>query len=116
MPQEAGNFYSLIQPQLDELFSKFPHYKEFETLVQNTEWIKVNYSNDSANHYILGKLFDGEYVTHLCYGIPAQSHSISPPNSLIDYCQWIPLDLANPNGAGYWVMYQNAETGENIKL
>ena len=113
---ESNNFYSLIQPQLDELFVKFPHYKEFENLIQNTEWIKVNYSNESNNHYILGKLYDGERVTHLCYGIPAVSRSISPPSTLTEYCQWIPLNLADPNGSGYWVMYQNAETGENVKL
>ncbi|MBO5103421.1 MAG: hypothetical protein J6C13_04985 [Clostridia bacterium] len=115
MPEEIGNFYALIQPQLDELFAKFPHYKELEDLVQNTEWIKVNYSQE-GNHYILGKLFDGSVVTHLCYGIPAQSRNIAPPSSLIDFCQWLPLSLEEPDSSGYWVMYQNAETGENIKL
>lgn len=112
---ETGNFYSLIQPQLDELFEKFPHYKELEDLVENTEWVKVNYSQD-GQHYILGKLYDGQIVTHLCYGIPAQSRQSTPPSTLSEYCQWLPTNLKEPDGAGYWVMYQNAETGENIKL
>ena len=115
-PTEGGNFYSLIQPQLDELFARFPHFRELEDLVQNTEWIKVNYSDDGSQHYILGKLYDGGVVTHLCYGIPAPSRSTAPPPSLIDYCQWLPLDVASPDGKGYWVMYQNAETGENVRL
>ena len=114
--QEAPNFYTLIQPQLDELFEKFPHFKEFENLIQNTKWIKVHYSKDDDNHYILGKLFDEENLSHLCYGIPAQSHNINPPTSLKEYCQWIPLSPQDPEGKGYWVMYQNAETGENVKL
>lgn len=114
--ENGGNFYSLIQPQLDELFSRFPHFRELEDLVQNTEWIKVSYSDDGSQHYILGKLFDGGVVTHLCYGIPAPSRSTAPPNSLTDYCQWLPLDVKSPDGAGYWVMYQNAETGENVRL
>ena len=115
-PEPTGNFYSLIQPQLDELFAKFPHFRELEDLVANTEWIKVNYAPDDTQHYILGKLFDGEVVTHLCYGIPASSRATAPPESLVDYCQWLPLKLSEPDGAGYWVMYQSAETGENIRL
>ncbi len=111
-----GNFYSLIQPQLDELFARFPHFRELEDLVKNTEWVKVNYSDDGSQHYILGKLYDGGVVTHLCYGIPAPSRSTAPPPSLVDYCQWLPLSVAAPDGEGYWVMYQNAETGENVRL
>ncbi len=114
--EPSGNFYSLIQPQLDELFSKFPHFAELEDLVANTEWVKVNYAPNESQHYILGKLYDGAIVTHLCYGIPASSRSSAPPEGLIDYCQWLPIDLNNVDGAGYWVMYQSAETGENVRL
>ena len=114
--EPTGNFYSLIQPQLDELFARFPHFVELEELVANTEWVKVNYAPDDTQHYILGKLYDGELVTHICYGIPAVSRSSSPPESLTDYCQWLPLDLQDVDGAGYWVMYQSAETGENVRL
>lgn len=114
--EQNKNFYALIQPQLDELFAKFPHFKELEDLVENTEWVKVNYSQNGESHYILGKLYDGGVVTHLCYGIPANSRNIAPPNSLIEYCQWLPLDLNAPDQNGYWVMYQSAETGENIKM
>lgn len=114
--EQTGNFYSLIQPQLDELFGRFPHFAELENLVANTEWVKVNYSPNDSQHYILGKLYDGEIVTHLCYGIPAASRATAPPVSLIDYCQWLPIDLNDTDGAGYWVMYQSAETGENVRL
>lgn len=114
--EPTGNFYMLIQPQLDKLFNKFPHFRELEDLVENTEWIKVNYAQNDSQHYILGKLYDGAVVTHLCYGIPANSRSSAPPESLTDFCQWLPLSLSDPDGEGYWVMYQSAETGENIRL
>lgn len=114
--EQTGNFYSLIQPQLDELFGRFPHFAELEDLVANTEWVKVNYSPNDSQHYILGKLYDGEIVTHLCYGIPAASRATAPPAGLIDYCQWLPINLNDTDGAGYWVMYQSAETGENVRL
>lgn len=114
--ESTGNFYALIQPQLDELFSKFPHFLELEDLVANTEWVKVNFAPDEDQHYILGKLYEGEKVTHICYGIPANSHSISPPESIADYCQWLPLDLNNVDSAGYWVMYQDAGSGANVRV
>lgn len=114
--EPTGNFYALIQPQLDELFSRFPHFRELEDLVTNTEWVKVNYAQNDSQHYILGKLYDGKVVTHLCYGIPADSRASAPPENLTEYCQWLPLNLDEPDGQGYWVMYQSAETGENIKL
>ena len=114
--ETTTNFYALIQPQLDELFTKFPHFKELEELVANTEWVKVNYTPNEEHHYILGKLYDGAEVTHLCYGIPSKSRFSAPPESLAEYCQWLPKKIEDEDGEGYWVMYQNARTGENIKL
>jgi len=111
-----GQFYSLIEPQLNELFTRFPHFEELEKNVENTEWIKVTYSNNGELHYILGKLFENGIVSHLCYGIPAENRTKLPPNDLVEYCQWLPLHLDNIDGQGYWVMYQRADTGENVHL
>ncbi len=116
VPTYENTFYNLIQPQLEELFSKFPHFTPFENMVENTEWIKVNFDTDSSNHYIMGKLYQGENVAYLCYGIPADSQKNLPPSNLIKYCQWIPLDQKNPEAQGYWVMYQDAVTGENVNI
>jgi hypothetical protein len=31
-----------------------------------------------------------------------------------EYSQWLPTDVLNPYDKGYWVMYQDADTGEKI--
>ena len=111
-----GRFFTLIEPQLSELFQRFPHFEQLEKNVANTEWIKVTYSDNGESHYILGKLYENGIVKYICYGIPADSRSTAPPNSLVEYCQWLPLRLDDIDGAGYWVMYQRADTGENVML
>ncbi|MBR7091288.1 MAG: hypothetical protein IKC79_02420, partial [Clostridia bacterium] len=110
------NFYNLIAPQLNHLFDNYPRYPELEKIVHNTQWIKVSFTDNGEGHYILGKLYDDGVVTYLCYGIPSPSRLTPPPADLIDYCQWLPLDLDNVDGEGYWVMYQSAETGHNFRL
>ena len=33
-----------------------------------------------------------------------------------DYNQWIPLNINDTDGDGYWIMYQDAITGDSINL
>jgi len=115
-PIEQTNFYETIKPQLDELFARFPRFTAFEERVPNSEWVKVNFSDDEAQHYLLGKLCKNGEVTHIIYAIPAQSRNISPPQNLVNLVQWMPLNVDKPDGAGYWVMYQDSSDGENIIL
>ena len=46
---------------------------------------------------------------------------VANPSKLKDkkiygYCQWLPLDLDYPTDEGYWVMYQDAKNGKEVKL
>ena len=90
--------------------------KWLENIVENSEWIKVSYTDNGEGHYILGKLYDNGIVSYICYGIPSTNRLTPPPTELIDYCQWLPLQPNDVDGEGYWVMYQSAETGENYRL
>ena len=112
---EGENFYEMIKPQLDELFSSFPHFMLFEERMDNTEWVKVCFSKDENQHYLLGKLKKGDEITHIMYAMPSKVHS-APPSSLAEFVQWVPLNLSTPEAEGYWVMYQDALTGENVIL
>ena len=50
----------------------------------------------------------------MAYGLPGVGTD-NVPEGLEGYSQWIPLDSNNPNGDGYFVMFQDANTGESIK-
>lgn len=109
---EACSFFDMIKPQVDTLFSKSEHFSLLEQKLENTEWVKVPYASEENDHYILGKIIDSGVVTHICYGVPRASINEKPPVGLEEYSQWLPLD--DETGAGYWVMYQDAKTGENV--
>lgn len=114
--EDAETFLEMVQPQIDELFSKNEHFTELEKMIGNTEWVKVPYLSEDNDHYILGKIITNGQVSHICYGIPAANSHIAPPVNLEQYCQWLPLNVHNPQSNGYWVMYQDAKTGENIEV
>ena len=108
-----GSFLNLIKVQLDELFSTFPHYKQLEDMLYGTEWVQIS---GEDNYYVLGKIFEDGFVTHICYGIPSEKREKLPPAHLRKFCQWLQLNKENPQADGFWVMYQDAQTGENVVM
>ncbi len=104
---ENNDFFGLISDQIDDLFSKFPSEERLVEIVPNSRWIKVDYDGD-GREYVLGLIYDQDEVKYICYGVPSDKDT-SPPSELESYSQWLEAD----NG-GYWVMYQDAKTGENV--
>ena len=114
--ENTTNFLEMIKPQLDVLFEQNEHFKELEEKLPETEWVKVVCDGEEGGHYVLGKLYDGEVLTHIAYGTFAENSSQKPPEGLEMFCQFLPLDAEKPNSSGYYVMYQDAITGENVVL
>ena len=107
-------FYSMIAEQLEELFDKYPRETNLENLVENSRWVKINYE-DNDRYYVVGIIYLNNDIKYICYGVPGTYYS-EPPRELKDYSQWLPTDLKNPYDNGYWVMYQDADTGENVLI
>jgi len=105
-------YYSLIEGQYNEMFERYPIYTELGNIIPNSKWLKVEMDSES---YVLGLIYESGEVKYMCYGVP-QTTRQTPPPELAEISQWLPLDLDNPNGAGLWIMYQSAETGETIKV
>ena len=42
-------------------------------------------------------------------------YSETPPKELDGYCSFIPLSVFDMKGDGFWMMFQDAVTGECIK-
>ena len=105
---ESNNFFNLIGEQIDELFNKFPEDEQLNNLIPNSRWVRVNYDNDSKT-YIFGLIFQGDNVKYICYGVPS-SFDVAPPPELQPYSQWLKLN----DNDGFWVSYQDAETGDSI--
>ncbi|MBR1925832.1 MAG: hypothetical protein IJ837_03135 [Clostridia bacterium] len=114
--ENTDNFFEMIKPSIDKLFDENKHFLELEEKLDGTEWVKVPYNGEDSDHYILGKIKEGDVVTHICYGMYAKNKTKLPPENLKEFCQWLPLNADDEDSDGYFVMYQDAITGENIVL
>jgi len=110
---DGHEFYNMIAEQLDELFEKYPKEETLEKLIDNSKWIKIR--NDDNKYYVVGIIFNNNDIKYICYGVPG-NYSKEPPIELREYSQWLPTDIMNPFDNGYWVMYQDADSGENVVI
>ncbi len=107
-------FYNLIKEQVDELFAKYPSENELEKLIPESKWVKVDYEND-GHYYVIGLIYENDALKYICYGVPG-THDKEPPSDFAKYSQWIPLKANQPDGRGYWLMYQDANDGHSVNL
>lgn len=108
---DGTNFYLAVKPQLDEIFICYPPEKDLNDLVPNSRWVKVSSDDD---YYVVGLVYDQTAVAYICYGIPV-SHFSPAPEEIADVAVWLPVDVQNPDGKGYWVIYQSAVDGKCVK-
>ena len=108
------NFYNLIADQLEELFIRYPREKNLEQLIDNSIWCKIDTDIDNK-YYVVGIIKVKNDIKYICYGVPG-NYNVEPPIEMRGYSQWLPVDTTNPYEKGYWVMYQDSDTGENIFL
>ena len=113
-PLKGGRFYTAIKSQLDELFENYPKEEYLCGLLKGTDWVKVDYDNN-GQYYTVGLIAEEDVVKYICYGVPGK-YAKTPPSELKGFCQWLPFDMEKPEEQGYWMMYQDAETGKSVTL
>ncbi|MGN0961472.1 MAG: hypothetical protein ACI4PF_04665 [Christensenellales bacterium] len=111
-PNGKHNFYDMIADQLNELFERYPREENLCKLIDNSNWVKIDTGIDNKYH-VVGIITYNDDIKYICYGVPGQ-YANEPPIELREYSQWLPTDINDPYNKGYWVMYQDADTGENI--
>jgi hypothetical protein len=103
-------YFLSVKKDLDELFSKHPPEEELGRELKSTRWARVPYTG--GRHYVIGLI--GQPPEYIAYGVPGR-FSLNPPKEL-ECVQWLPVYEGDPQGKGYWVMYQDAKTGEAVDL
>ena len=114
VPNVSHNFIDEIGGQIDLLFEKYPVDEVLTEIIPNSKWVKVDYNNDKK-FYVVGLIYDDNTVKYVCYGLPAK-WTEKPPSDFNESAQWLPIDLADPKGEGYWITYQDANNGELIRV
>lgn len=107
--ESEENFYDRIGEQMRDIFDTHSHNDELENLVFNSEWVNIDY--DESSYYVLGVIKDENEPVFICYGVPSDNYS-EPKEELGGMGQWLPVDRDNTVGRGYYMLYQNAKTGE----
>ena len=104
-------YYEKVSDEIDEVFRNGERVENLEKALPFTRWVKVDF--DESESYVVGLI--GEKPDYICYGLPGRYAPIAP-QEIERYCQWLPLDVKDPQGEGYWLIYQSASTGKTIKF
>lgn len=105
-------FFATVKDEISSLFDKFPEESSLKKTFPEGDFIRINYS--SEKFYVVGVIKERGKEKYVCYGVPA-TYSETPPKELDGYCTFIPVSVFDMKGDGYWMMFQDAVTGECIK-
>ena len=108
----SAPYYLTARKELDALFEKFPTEEQLLKIFPDSKFVKINYSESA--YYVVGLVKEDGQEKYICYGVPG-AYATNPPDQLAGYCTFIPLSVFNLLGDGYWIMFQDAITGECIK-
>ena len=112
--EEKTRFIDDIKGQIDKLFETSPSESFLEEMIPSSKWVRVEFDGE-GDYYILGLIYDDEgAIKYVCYGVPG-IYQKTPPTQLSGYPVWFPLDSEKKESFGYWLTYQDAESGESIK-
>lgn len=110
----AGDFFANISDQLDELLSSYPLDEELNAIVPDAKFVKIA-DSETGESYVLGVINQNGAPRYLAYGIPS-TYDSEPPDSMKGKCQWLPTDLTDPLSDGYYIIYQDTQTGDLINI
>ena len=106
-----GGFYEKMREEVEGLLSTYPPADELCAAVDESKWVKISYGEDSF--YVFGVIFSDGSPRYICYGIPAKD-DCTPPASMQGLASF--LGVKTPYCAGFWIMYQDAETGASVTV
>lgn len=107
------NFYIKQKNKFDEIFTIYPKNEELERYIDDSKWVTINYDGD--DYYVVGLLKSNDTVTHIVYGVPGLS-GIYPPNETLEISDWLPTPTRENSKRGYWLIFQDALSGEITKI
>lgn len=111
-PLAGGNFYKRMKAEIEGLLSAYPAAEDLQSVVQGSKWVKISYGD--GKFYVFGVIYDGAKPLYICYGVPSEN-TANPPESMQGLATFIPSSAESAE-SGYWVMYQDANTGASLKI
>ncbi len=116
---EENPYFFYAGKEIDILFDKFPEDFSLRRIFPASRWVRISYSADKF--YIVGVIYslDGDTscttAKYICYGVP-ERYSATPPQPLKGYCSFVPISLFDLHGDGFWMMFQDAVSGDCVQM
>lgn len=111
---KKGMFYNEVKNQISELFTSYPEEEFLTQIIPHSKWVRVDYEKN-GHYYVVGLIYDEGVLKYICYGLPGMFNEV-PPKEMETYSQWLPIDKNKPQDFGYWISYQDADTGESLEI
>lgn len=106
------NFYERVKNQIEDIFNNSEQDDLLKDIIPNGKFCKVKMEE---GYYVFGVIYEDSLPRYICYGIPCKQKGDRPTDLEGNY-DWLPLDAENEDGMGYWLSYQDASNGKNIKV
>lgn len=128
MQPEAAPYWSQAEEYYNRLFDRHKKVTPFDDVIGEVDWIRLESRHETVypqywsdypaylygrdgwrlDHYLVGLVRSKGKVEYVVYGIPG-IYSALPPMSMHGFSRWLPVK--NGYGAGYWLLYIDAATG-----
>lgn len=110
---ELPNFYSKIASQVEKMLNNNETEKILEEIIPDSKFVHIPKANGES--YIFGVIYENNIPKYICYGERGK-FSEERPEHLKMYYQWLPIDVDDVSGEGYYMMYQDAISGKNLEM
>lgn len=110
---ERACYYEKVKKELCALFGKYPEEAALCRLIPQSNWVRVSFGK--GKYYVVGLIREETQPKYICYGVPTDRRG-DPPEALKGWCSFLPSSLFDLDGKGYWMMYEDAETGGCVKI
>lgn len=108
--EKVCGYYEKIEDKLCKILSSHERCGDLEKVISGGKFVKIYY--DETRYYVVGTIKADEKIKYIAYGIKGTYGNVPPP--LEKYCRFIPLSEFDLLSEGYYVIFQNALTGEPI--
>jgi hypothetical protein len=86
----------------------------FPSVFPKSDWVKISYPGPTGWwHYITGNIYSGKDAVAKAVGVPGE-YGMTPPVWLEGFGTY--LRCVTPDAHGYWLMFQDSQTGEVLDL
>lgn len=105
------DYYEKIKDKLEDIFIRFEECNDLTETLPNSKFVKIKYNEN--DYYYFGKVYEKAKVKFICYGVTGYYNE--RPNELLKNFSFIPISNYELSGKGFYLIFQDAKTGEIIK-